>query len=148
MVKKSIFLDMEVLIMTKSIREAFNLSNVHELTFLKEKIQELKDQGVYRNLPVLETASEAEVILNGKKVINLSSNNYLGFANHPRLKKASIEAVEKYGAGAGAVRTIIGNMKIHEDLETILAKFKREEAAFMYQSGFNCNAGKIGRAHV
>ena len=143
MVKKSIFLDMEVLIMTKSIREAFNLSNVHELTFLKEKIQELKDQGVYRNLPVLETASEAEVILNGKKVINLSSNNYLGFANHPRLKKASIEAVEKYGAGAGAVRTIIGNMKIHEDLETILAKFKREEAAFMYQSGFNCNAGTI-----
>lgn len=129
--------------MIKSIREAFNLSNVHELTFLKEKIQELKDQGVYRNLPVLETASEAEVILNGKKVINLSSNNYLGFANHPRLKKASIEAVEKYGAGAGAVRTIIGNMKIHEDLETILAKFKREEAAFMYQSGFNCNAGTI-----
>ena len=119
------------------------MSNVHELTFLKEKIQELKDQGVYRNLPVLETASEAEVILNGKKVINLSSNNYLGFANHPRLKKASIEAVEKYGAGAGAVRTIIGNMKIHEDLETILAKFKREEAAFMYQSGFNCNAGTI-----
>jgi len=119
------------------------LSNVHELGFLKEKIQELKDQGVYRELPVLETPSEAEVILNGKKVINLSSNNYLGFSNHPRLKKASIEAVEKYGAGAGAVRTIIGNMKIHEDLEALLAKFKREEAAFIYQSGFNCNAGTI-----
>ncbi|NLL80813.1 MAG: glycine C-acetyltransferase [Tissierellia bacterium] len=119
------------------------MSNVHELGFLKEKIQELKDQGVYRELPVLETPSEAEVILNGKKVINLSSNNYLGFSNHPRLKKASIEAVEKYGAGAGAVRTIIGNMKIHEDLEALLAKFKREEAAFIYQSGFNCNAGTI-----
>ena len=78
------------------------MSNVHELVFLKEKIQELKNQGVYRRLPVLESPSEAEIMLNGKKMINLSSNNYLGFANHPRLKKASIEAIEKYGAGAGA----------------------------------------------
>lgn len=119
------------------------MSNIHDLVFLKEKIQELKDQGVYRKLPVLEGANDAEVILNGKQVINLSSNNYLGFANHPRLKKASIEAIEKYGAGAGAVRTIIGNMDIHEELEELLAKFKREEAAMVYQSGFNCNAGTI-----
>lgn len=119
------------------------MSNVHELNYLKEKIQELKDQGVYRKLPILEGPNEAEVILNGKKVINLSSNNYLGFANHPRLKKAAIEAVEKYGAGAGAVRTIIGNMDIHEELEELLAKFKREEAAMTFQSGFNCNAGTI-----
>lgn len=119
------------------------MSNIHDLVFLKEKIQGLKDQGVYRKLPVLEGPNEAEVILNGKKVINLSSNNYLGFANHPRLKKASIAAVEKYGAGAGAVRTIIGNMTIHEELEELLAKFKREEAAMVYQSGFNCNAGTI-----
>ena len=114
------------------------MENVHELKFLKEKIQQLKDQGVYRKLPVLQGPSDAEVMLNGKKVINLSSNNYLGFANHPRLKKAAIEAVEKYGAGTGAVRTIIGNMDIHEELEKILAEFKREEAAFVYQSGFNC----------
>ena len=119
------------------------MSNVHELGFLKEKIEELKKQGVYRKLPVLETPNEPVVILNGKRVINLSSNNYLGFSNHPRLKKAAIDAVEKYGAGAGAVRTIIGNMKIHEELEEILSKFKREEAAFIYQSGFNCNAGTI-----
>ena len=119
------------------------MENVHELKFLKEKIQQLKDQGVYRKLPVLQGPSDAEVMLNGKKVINLSSNNYLGFANHPRLKKAAIEAVEKYGAGTGAVRTIIGNMDIHEELEKILAEFKREEAAFVYQSGFNCNAGTI-----
>ncbi len=119
------------------------MSNVHELKFLKEKIQELKDQGVYRKLPVLESASGAEVLLNGKRVINLSSNNYLGFANHPRLKSAAIKAIEEYGVGSGAVRTIIGNMKLHEDLETVLAKFKREEAAFVYQSGFNCNAGTI-----
>nr|WP_300001840.1 glycine C-acetyltransferase [Tissierella sp.] len=119
------------------------MDNVHELKFLKEKIQELKDDGVYRELPVLETANEAEITLNGKKVINLSSNNYLGFANHPRMKKAAIEAIEKYGVGAGAVRTIVGNMDIHEELEKTLAKFKREESAFLFQSGFNCNAGTI-----
>lgn len=119
------------------------MSNVHELNFLKEKIEDLKKQGVYRKLPVLEGANEAEIILDGKKVINLSSNNYLGFANHPRLKKGAIEAVEKYGAGAGAVRTIIGNMSIHEELEELLTEFKREEAVFIYQSGFNCNAGTI-----
>lgn len=119
------------------------MSNVHELNFLKENIEQLKKDGVYRKLPVLETASQAEVILNGKKVINLSSNNYLGFANHPRLKRAAIEAVEKYGAGSGAVRTIIGNMDIHEDLERLLAKFKKDESAFLFQSAFNCNAGTI-----
>jgi glycine C-acetyltransferase len=119
------------------------MANVHELKFLQEKIQELKDQGVYRKLPILEGPNEAEVILNGKKVINLSSNNYLGFANHPRLKKAAIEMVEKYGVGAGAVRTIIGNMDIHEEMERILAEFKREEAVMVFQSGFNCNAGTI-----
>lgn len=119
------------------------MANVHELNFLKEKINELKEDGVYRKLPVLETPNQAEVILNGKKVINLSSNNYLGFANHERLKRAAIKSVEDYGAGSGAVRTIIGNMKIHEELEKILAEFKREEAAFVFQSGFNCNAGTI-----
>ena len=119
------------------------MSNVHELDYLKEKINELKEDGVYRDLPVLGGANGAEIVLNGKNVINLSSNNYLGFANHPRQKKAAIEAVEKYGVGAGAVRTIVGNMNIHEELEELLAKFKKEEAVFLYQSGFNCNAGTI-----
>ena len=119
------------------------MSNIHELPFLKEKIQELKEQGVYRKLPVLEGPNEAEVIISDKKAINLSSNNYLGFANHPRLKKAAIEAVKKYGVGAGAVRTIIGNMDIHEEMEALLAVFKREEAVMSFQSGFNCNAGAI-----
>ncbi|WP_026895881.1 glycine C-acetyltransferase [Clostridiisalibacter paucivorans] len=119
------------------------MSSIHELGYLKEKINELKDEGVYRKLPILEGPNEAEVILDGKKVINLSSNNYLGFANHPRLKQASIDAVKKYGAGSGAVRTIIGNMDIHEELEELLAEFKREEAAMVFQSGFNCNAGTI-----
>jgi len=119
------------------------MSKVHELGFLKEKIQELKDQGVYRKLPVLSTENGPEIIINGKSAINLSSNNYLGFAGHPRLKKAAIEAVEKYGAGSGAVRTIVGNMDIHEEMEKAVAQFKREEATMVYQSGFNCNAGTI-----
>lgn len=118
------------------------MSNVHELKYLQDSIQELKDQGVYRKLPVLEGPNQAEIMLNGKSVINLSSNNYLGLATHPRLKKAAIEAVEKYGVGSGAVRPIIGNMDIHEELEVILAKFK-EEAVMVFQSGFNCNAGVI-----
>ncbi|QNO13446.1 glycine C-acetyltransferase [Alkalicella caledoniensis] len=117
--------------------------NIHELTFLQEKIQELKDTGVYRKLPILEGPNEAEITLNGKKVINLSSNNYLGFASHPKLKDAATRAIEKYGVGAGAVRTIVGNMDLHEEMEKVLAQFKREEAVMVFQSGFNCNAGTI-----
>ena len=119
------------------------MSNIHDLKYLQDNIQDLKDQGVYRKLPVLEGENGAEIVLNGKSVINLSSNNYLGFANHPKLKEAAIKAVEKYGVGAGAVRTIVGNMDIHEELEVLLAEFKREEAAMVFQSGFNCNAGVI-----
>ncbi|EMB24507.1 glycine C-acetyltransferase [Treponema denticola] len=119
------------------------MSNIHDMEFLQKKVQELKEQGLYKELVTLEGPSDAECVINGKKVINLSSNNYLGFANHPRLKKAAIAAIEKYGAGAGAVRPIIGNMKIHDDLEKLLAEFKREEAVLAFQSGFNCNAGVI-----
>ena len=119
------------------------MSDLHELKFLQDQIQELKDQGVYRKIPVVETANEAEIIVNWKKVIYLSSNNYLVFENNPRLKKAAIEAIEKYGIGAGAVKTIVGNNTLHEQLEADLAKFKREEAVMLFQSGFNCNAGVI-----
>ena len=119
------------------------MSNIHDMEFLRKKVQELKEQGLYKELVTLEGPNDAECVINGKKVINLSSNNYLGFANHSRLKKAAIAAIEKYGAGAGAVRPIIGNMKIHDDLEKLLAEFKREEAVLAFQSGFNCNAGVI-----
>ena len=119
------------------------MSNIHDMEFLKKKVQELKEQGLYKELVTLDGPNEAECSINGKKVINLSSNNYLGFANHPRLKKEAVEAIEKYGAGAGAVRPIIGNMKIHDDLERLLTEFKREEAVLVFQSGFNCNAGVI-----
>lgn len=119
------------------------MSNIHEMDYLKEKVDDLKAAGLYKEVVTLEGPSEAESIINGKKVINLSSNNYLGFATHPRLKKAAIAAIEEYGAGAGAVRPIIGNLKIHDELEALLAEFKKEEAVIVYQSGFNCNAGTI-----
>jgi len=117
--------------------------SLHDLQFLQDKVNQLKADGVFRVLPILETPNEAIVTVNGKTCINLTSNNYLGFANHPRLKKAAIEAVEKYGIGAGAVKTILGNMALHEQLEADLAVFKREEAVLVFQSGFNCNAGVI-----
>jgi len=110
---------------------------------IKQKLQALKDAGTYRVLPINEGPCEAKITLNGRQVINLSSNNYLGFANHPRLKKAAHDAIEKYGVGSGAVRTIVGNMAIHELLDETIAKFKKEEAALVFQSGFACNAGVI-----
>jgi glycine C-acetyltransferase len=113
------------------------------MSHLKNNVEALKEQGVYRELPVNEGPCEAEVTLDGKKVINLSSNNYLGFANHERLKEAAKKAIDTYGVGAGAVRTIVGNMSVHEELDRTIATFKREEAALVFQSGFNCNAGII-----
>lgn len=110
---------------------------------LEQKVNELKTTGVYRELPVNEGPCEAIIRLNGHDVINLSSNNYLGFSNHPRIKKAAQNAIEKYGVGAGAVRTIVGNMDIHEELDRVIAKFKHEEACIVFQSGFACNAGVI-----
>lgn len=113
------------------------------MSFLKQRIDELKEAGVYRKLPINEGPCEAEIMLDGKKVINLSSNNYLGFANHQRLKDAAKKAIDQYGVGAGAVRTIVGNMDIHEELDRVIAAFKKEEAAVVFQSGFNVNAGVI-----
>ena len=119
------------------------MSNVHNLEYLQEKIQELKDSGTYRELATLEGANEPVIMLDGKKVINMSSNNYLGLSTNEEMKKAAKEAIDAYGVGSGAVRTIIGNMDIHEKLEKKLAEFKREEAVMVFQSGFNCNAGAI-----
>ena len=125
------------------IKKERQMENIHELKYLKDKVEELKKEGVYRKLPEMLGANGPIINLDGREVINLSSNNYLGFANHPRLKKAAIEAIEKYGVGPGAVRTINGNMDIHDELERRLANFKHEEAVTVYQSGFNCNAGTI-----
>ena len=110
---------------------------------IEEKLLNLKENELFKLPPILEGANEAIIIIDGKPIINLSSNNYLGFANHPKLIEASKQALDKYGVGAGAVRTIVGNMDVHEALDERLARFKKEEAALVFQSGYMCNIGVI-----
>jgi len=116
---------------------------VDVLSFLDQEIQNLKDQGVYRIPRVLSGEQCPVAYYDGRRVVNLSSNNYLGLANHPRLKEAAIKATEKLGVGSGAVRTIAGTMEIHRELEEKLAKFKNVEACLVFQSGFTANAGTV-----
>ena len=110
---------------------------------ISKKLMELKDNKIFKLPPISDGPIEAIITLDGKKVINLSSNNYLGLANDENLKKAAHKAIDKYGVGAGAVRTIVGNMDIHEELDQRLANFKKEEAALVFQSGYMCNIGVI-----
>lgn len=115
-----------------------------ELTmYLGKELDQLKERGLYNTIDILESENGACIIVDGKKMINLASNNYLGFANREELIKACIEATETYGVGAGAVRTINGSLKIHQQLEEKIAEFKGTEAAIAFQSGFNCNMGAI-----
>lgn len=115
-----------------------------ELTmYLEKELDQLKEKGLYNTIDILESENGACIIVDGKRMINLASNNYLGFANREELKKACIEATETYGVGAGAVRTINGSLKIHQQLEEKIAEFKGTEAAIAFQSGFNCNMGAI-----
>ncbi|MBC1309252.1 glycine C-acetyltransferase [Listeria booriae] len=111
--------------------------------FLEPQLQALREQGLYNTIDTIEGPNGAIVKINGTDLINLSSNNYLGFSNDARLKEKAIAATETYGVGAGAVRTINGTMTIHNELETKLAEFKHTEAAIAFQSGFNCNMGAI-----
>lgn len=116
---------------------------MNNLKYLEQQVEQLKQDGVYRLLPINEGPCENRIQLNGKEVVNLSSNNYLGLASHPLVKEAAINAVKKYGAGAGSVRTIVGNQDLLESLEVLLAEFKKEEAVTVFQSGLNCNIGAI-----
>ncbi len=113
------------------------------LDFLKDEIQRLKDEHLYQELVTVEGPQDTEITLNGKKLINFSSNNYLGLCTHPRLKEAAKKAVDQYGVGAGAVRTIIGTLDIHQELERKLAEFKEVEATLVLQSGFTANNAAI-----
>jgi glycine C-acetyltransferase len=113
------------------------------LAFLDAEIDELRAKGLYRRLRVVESEQKSRCVIDGREVITLSSNNYLGLNTHPRLKQAAVDAVERYGAGSGAVRTIAGTMSLHEQLETRLAEFKHTEAVLTFQSGFTCNTGVI-----
>lgn len=111
--------------------------------FLTEELNALKEAGLYRPLKELQSPQQPRSVINGRTVINLSSNNYLGLADDPRLKEAMIKATEQWGAGSGAVRTIIGTMTIHNELEERLAQFKHTEGCVVFQSGFTCNSGVI-----
>lgn len=112
-------------------------------SFLQTNLNDLKERGLYNVIDPLEGPNGPIIKINGKKLINLSSNNYLGLATDERLKKAAKEAVDAYGVGAGAVRTINGTLDLHVKLEETIAKFKGTEAAISYQSGFNCNMAAI-----
>jgi glycine C-acetyltransferase len=111
--------------------------------FLKEEYDDLVKKNLDWKLRILETGSKPHSVVDGKEVIMLCSNNYLNLSNHPRLIQGAIEAAKKYGAGSGSVRAIAGTMKIHMEVEKRLARFKRTEAALIYQTGFAANSGLI-----
>ncbi len=113
------------------------------LEYLKAQLGELNEAGTALHLRVLEDEQKARTRFDGREVINLASNNYLGLAAHPRMKKAASDAAARYGAGSGAVRTIAGTMSLHTELERRFAAFKGAEAAIMFQSGFAANSGTV-----
>ncbi|HEX9247580.1 MAG TPA: glycine C-acetyltransferase [bacterium] len=113
------------------------------LAFLDDEIAELRERGLFRWPRELQGEQAPVCVYDGRRVINLCSNNYLGLASDPRLKDAARRAIDEYGVGSGAVRTIAGNMTIHQALERRLAAFKRAEAALLFQSGFTANAGTV-----
>jgi glycine C-acetyltransferase len=113
------------------------------LSYLTDQLNDLKAKGIYFRLRVLEDEQAPECTFDGKHVINLASNNYLGLTTHPKLREAALDATRKYGVGSGAVRTIAGTMKIHMELEEKIARFKNSEACVVFQSGFAANAGTV-----
>ena len=113
------------------------------LEHLEREIETWRQEGVFRPLTEIESEQGSRVVIRGKEVIQLSSNNYLGLTTHPRLKEAALEAVRTYGAGTGSVRTIAGTFSMHERFEEKLARFKHTEAALVFQSGFTANVGVI-----
>jgi glycine C-acetyltransferase len=113
------------------------------LAYLGDQLDDLKAQGLYRSLRVLEGEARATSVYDGTSVVNLSSNNYLGLTTHPKLKQKAIEAIEQFGVGSGAVRSISGTMAMHLELERRLAEFKHTEAVVVFQSGFTSNAGTV-----
>jgi glycine C-acetyltransferase len=119
------------------------LSQRPQLQHLTTQLNHLKARGTYFRLRVLDDVQAPVCTYDGKRVINLASNNYLGLTAHPKLREAAIEATKKYGVGSGAVRTIAGTMKIHMELEEKIARFKNVEACVVFQSGFTANAGTV-----
>src|SRR5712672_2574999 len=118
-------------------------TRTNPLSYLTDQLNELKAKGTHFKLRVLEDEQAPVCTFDGKKVINLASNNYLGLTTHPKLREAALEATRKYGVGSGAVRTIAGTMKIHLELEEKIARFKNVEASVVFPSGFAANAGTV-----
>jgi len=118
-------------------------ARANPLSYLTDQLNELKTKGTHFRLRVLDDEQAAVCSFDGKRVINLASNNYLGLTTHPKLREAALEATRKYGVGSGAVRTIAGTMKIHMELEEKIARFKNVEACVVFQSGFAANAGTV-----
>jgi 8-amino-7-oxononanoate synthase len=111
--------------------------------FLAEELETLRDRGLYRHLRRVEDDQGPTLLLDGREVINFSSNNYLGLANHPALRKAAKHAIDRYGCGSGGSRLISGNMTLHEELESKIAELKGTDAALVFNSGFQANTGVI-----
>lgn len=116
---------------------------IKRLTFLADEVSKLKEQGLYVRIRTRASAQGAWLVVDGKRVLNMCSNNYLGLANDPKLVEAAKRALDKYGVGAGAVRPIAGNLEIHNEFEEKIAKFKRREASLLFQSGWDANLGTI-----
>src|SRR5437764_7809158 len=118
-------------------------TRVDPLSYLTDQLDDLKKKGTHFRLRVLEDEQEPVCTFDGKRVISLASNNYLGLTTHPKLREAALAATKKYGVGSGAVRTIAGTMRIHMELEEKIARFKNVEACVVFQSGFAANAGTV-----
>lgn len=114
-----------------------------KIAWIEQEIATLQEQGLFTNIRTIESPMGAWIQVDGKRVLNFCANNYLGLANHPRLVKAAKDAIDRYGVGPGAVRTIAGTMSLHVELERRLAAFKKVEAAITFQSGFNANLATI-----
>jgi glycine C-acetyltransferase len=111
--------------------------------WLADEITSLKEQGLFNTIRTIDSPMDARIVVDGKQVINFCANNYLGLANHPRLKEAAKRAIDQYGIGPGAVRSIAGTMSLHVELERRLAEFKHAEAVITLQSGFTANLATI-----
>jgi glycine C-acetyltransferase len=113
------------------------------LSYLHDQLEQWRAEGTYQRLRILQSESAAESRFDGKEVVNLASNNYLGLTTHPKLREAALAAVREFGVGSGAVRTISGTMSLHMQLEERIADFKNVEACVVFQSGFAANAGTV-----
>ncbi len=120
-----------------------NLMRTDPLNFLSTELDNLRSQGLYRSLRILDDRQAASAHFDGRQVVNLSSNNYLGLTTHPKLVERALAAVKEFGVGSGSVRSIAGTMAIHMELERRLATFKKTEAVVVFQSGFAANAGTV-----